>query len=224
MKKLYILLILILSSTLTAKQKEVVCIGDSITEGYGIPKAQRKQYSWPSVLGKLLGDKYNVTNLGACSRTLCENTAKPWSTIYKKTLMKLKPDLFIFMLGTNDSKLKNWKGNEQNFEKDLLNYIKLMRNLNKKAQIFICLPPPAFQGKKLSKGDSISGERIKKEIIPIIKKVAEKDKKIKIIDLFSAMLKHPDYFSDGVHPNIKGANFLSNYIFKQINKYLKTEQ
>jgi lysophospholipase L1-like esterase len=119
------------------------------------------------------------------------------------------------MLGTNDSKKKHWIHKDR-FEKDLNTFISDFRQINPAGKIFICLPPPAFDGSgNLSNGDSISGKRIQKEIIPIIQKVARKEK-IQTIPVFSAMRNHPEFFSDGVHPNEEGAAFLAQIIQQKI--------
>ena len=220
-KLLMILVVLICFVNLDAKPKEVVCIGDSITQGFGIPDAQRAEFSFPSVLGKLLGKKYKVINLGCCSRTLLKNSGLSWNGGAEGQFKKTKPAIVIIMLGTNDSKLKHWKGNADQFEKDLQELLKLVHKVGRRAKVFVCLPPPSFSGKELSKGDGISGERIKEEIIPIIEKVVKKHKEVTLIDVFSAMREHPDYFADGVHPNIKGADYLAKFLYKEIKPALK---
>ena len=45
-KLLMILVVLVCFINLDAKPKEVVCILDSITQGYGIPDAQRTEFSF----------------------------------------------------------------------------------------------------------------------------------------------------------------------------------
>ena len=159
--------------------------------------------------------------MGCCSRTLLKNSGLSWNAAAEARFKETKPAIVIIMLGTNDSKLKHWKGNEEQFEKDLQELLKMVHKVGRRAKVFVCLPPPAFKGGTLSKGDSISGERIKKEIIPIIKKVVKKHKEVTLIDVFSAMRKHADYFADGVHPNIKGADYLANFIYKKLKPALK---
>lgn len=223
MRKLMMVALLALGSFVSnATPKEVVCIGDSITEGYGIPEAQRKEYRYSKVLGDLLGKKYKVINLGHSARTMLTNVNLAWGQCGFPELEKTNPYIAIIMLGTNDSKMENWKGNAKQFEKDTKDLINRIRKQNKRAKIFLCLPPPSFSGKtlKLSEGDGISGARIKAEVIPILKRVAAK-KRVKLIDVFTAMRKHPELLDDGVHPNIKGANFLAKFLYKQIKPALK---
>ena len=220
MRKMFLMaLILSCAAVLQAEPKEIVCIGDSITEGYGIPQEKRKEYRFSKVLGDIVGSGYKVINLGHCARTMLTNVKLPWGDCGFSELKKTKPYIAIIMLGTNDSKMENWKGNAKQFEKDTEDLIDRIRKQNSKAKIFLCLPPPAFSGKNLSDGDGISGQRIKKEIIPILKRVAV-NKKVKLIDVFSTMRNNPELFDDGVHPNIKGANFLAKFLYKQIKPAL----
>ena len=198
------------------KPKVVACVGDSITAGYGIPAKKRDTHSYPAVLGNLLGSKYKVVNLGASGRTLLREEDMAWvKTGRSKQLKNLKPDIFILMLGTNDSKKKHWI-HKDSFERDLEQFIADFKQINKSGKIYLCLPPPAFdKSGSLSDGDSISGVRIRKEIIPIIKEVAKKHH-LETIDIFSAMRSHPELFSDGVHPNEKGAAILAKIIQQKI--------
>ena len=229
MKKLILSLALValFSGAATAKPKEIVFIGDSITEGFGIPDAQRNEFRFPAVFGKLLEKeypkKYKVINFGHCGTTMLSNVKATWSRNGYNELKKTKPYMAIIMLGTNDSKAENWKAEKNQaaqFEKDLLEIIKKLKKQNHRVKIYLCTPPPAFSGKKLSSGDSISGERIKKEILPIVKKVAKKEK-LPIIDVFKKFLHKSDLFADGVHPNIKGADAFAKFIYKEVKKDLK---
>ena len=97
---------------------EVLCIGDSLTEGNQNyePKAQwqnslaGRSTSYPAQLQALLGSGYRVTNLGAAG-----STATDWAITPSKVkgtgnyskyndLMAGSWDIAIVMLGTNDSK------------------------------------------------------------------------------------------------------------------------
>jgi lysophospholipase L1-like esterase len=206
------------------KEIKVACVGDSITEGFGIPDAQRKELSWPSVLQKILGDKYEVLNLGVCGNILVRDRNSSWNLSARaKELPKFKPDIIIMMLGTNDSQKKAWVS-EERFESDLRKYIAEFRKINRKVKIYICFPPPSFAGRQLKmSGDSYSSAFYKKTIIPILQKVA-KEEKIPTIDVFNQFKRHPEYFADGLHPNIKGADAIGKFIAAQILKDAKKKR
>ena len=48
----------------SAERIRVACVGDSIT--FGDQVKQRTENCYPAVLGRALGDKYDVRNFGAC--------------------------------------------------------------------------------------------------------------------------------------------------------------
>jgi lysophospholipase L1-like esterase len=52
-------------------------------------------------------------------------------------------------------------------------------------------------------------------IIPKIQQVAS-DLGLPVIDVYSPMLGHPEYFVDGVHPNYEGASVIAETIYQQI--------
>ena len=93
-------------------KKTVLCYGDSITWGYN-PANQERMTSnerWTGVLGKGLGDGYNLIEEGLNGRTTVWDD--PFNHGYKNGLKYLvscldshKPiDLCILQLGTNDMK------------------------------------------------------------------------------------------------------------------------
>ena len=85
---------------------KVVCMGDSITEGFGVEISE----SYPSVLQNLLGEEYRVVNKGVCCTTTLnvENEkgvmGMPYmrEARYKEALQE-KGDIYVVLLGTNDA-------------------------------------------------------------------------------------------------------------------------
>jgi hypothetical protein len=65
----YLSLLLVVLPQLESAQLSIGCIGDSITAATNLPENSslfvNKNNSYPSRLQVLLGDGYNVTNLGA---------------------------------------------------------------------------------------------------------------------------------------------------------------
>lgn len=84
----------------------IACVGDSITYGAGIE--ERAKNSYPAQLQNLLGDRYQVENFGVSGRTLLKQGDKPyWDEPAYQNALKLKPDMVIIKLGTNDVKPLN---------------------------------------------------------------------------------------------------------------------
>ena len=91
----------------------VVCFGDSNTYGYDPETGGRynEETRWPKVLGKLLGDDYEIFEEGQNGRTIANDD--PWEGGTKRgmdyvlpMLETKRPDILIIMLGSNDLKMK----------------------------------------------------------------------------------------------------------------------
>lgn len=192
-----------------AQEKEttkIACIGNSITFGAGI--ANPYQDSYPGILSQLLGGGFNVRNFGFSGRTLLNKGDYPYMREYLyQEALAFNPDIVTIKLGTNDSKPQNWIYKKE-FAKDLEKMISDFQALPSRPKIYLCLPVPA-----LPHNGTINGEIIEKEIIPIIRKIAQK-KKIQLIDLHKALKPYPQYFPDCVHPNEEGETLIAKEIYR----------
>ncbi len=196
-----------------APQKDAVrvaCVGNSITFGAGIKDPKRNSY--PSVLARMLGDRYWVRNFGVSARTLMNKGDHPYmkEKAYSDA-QAFNPDVVIIKLGTNDSKEQNWKY-KADYTKDLQSMIDTFKSLPSNPKIYLCYPSKAYMA-----GNSINDNIISKEIIPMIAKVAKKNK-LPIIDLHSAMDGKPELFPDKIHPNEKGAEIMAGVVCKAIKE------
>ena len=187
---------------------KVACVGDSITYGHGI--SNREHDAYPAVLGDMLGEKFEVKNFGVSGRTLMNSSDMPYmsESVYKEALA-FNPDIVTIKLGTNDSKPYNWL-HKENFKSDLITLINSFQTLPSKPNIFLCLPAPAM-GNAWNISDSV----IFYGVIPIIKEVA-KEKRLNVIDLYSPLKAHPDFFSDTIHPNEEGSRQIARIIYQAI--------
>ena len=192
----------------SVKTVKVACIGNSITFGAGIE--DRAKDSYPAVLGRLLGEAYEVKNFGVSGRTALRNGDYPyWKEKTYQDALEFVPDIVIIKLGTNDTKPQNWKFKDE-FEKDYLDLIDSFLDLSSHPKIFVCKPVPAF---KVMWGirDSI----IVNDMIPIIEKIS-KEKKVEIIDLYKALMGKENLFPDAIHPNEEGAALMAKEIYRVI--------
>ena len=182
----------------------VACIGNSITDGFGID--MRTKYGYPAQLQSILGDGYWVKNFGVSSRTMLNKGDYPYmNELAWRDALAFKPDIVIIKLGTNDSKPENWQYGEE-FKKDLQQMITILRN-NGKPKIFLCTPIPAFKPTW-----NINDKVITDEIIPIQQKVA-KQYGLQVIDLHTLMANDGDkVIGDGIHPDDKGAKKMAEII------------
>jgi lysophospholipase L1-like esterase len=200
----------------------VTCIGNSITDGFGID--MRAKYGYPAQLQGILGDGYWVKNFGVSARTMLNKGDFPYmNEMAWKDALAFKPDVVVIKLGTNDSKPENWQYGSE-FRQDLEQMIKALRpdlaqpakKGKKKAKaaaqpagpkILLCTPIPAFKPSW-----NINDKVITDEIIPIQQEVA-KQYGLQIIDLHALMLNDGDkVVDDGIHPNEKGAKKMAEII------------
>ena len=186
----------------------VACIGNSITDGYGVDMATA--YGYPAMLQKKLGEGYWVKNFGLSGRTMLNKGDMPYmNEVAWKDAQAFKPDVVVIKLGTNDSKGHNWKHGAE-FKNDLEQMIKA---LQPKPVIYLCTP---IKAEKPSW--DISDSIIVNEIIPIQKAVAKKYG-LKVIDLHTLFEGGEELMlSDGIHPNGKGAERMAQIIFEALKQ------
>jgi acetyl esterase/lipase len=179
----------------------VACIGNSITDGFGIDMADASGY--PAELQKMLGDKYWVKNFGVSGRTMLNKGDWPYMKEQAwRNALAFKPDIAIIKLGTNDSKPENWQYGAS-FQQDLEQMLKALPT----TKIYLCTPIPAFKSTW-----NINDSVIVNAIIPIQRAVAKKQG-AQIIDLHTLYANDGDkMLNDGIHPDGKGARRMAEII------------
>lgn len=187
----------------------VACIGNSITDGHGIPCVE--EYGYPAQLQSMLGNAYKVKNFGASGFTLSRQGDRPYTTHPAYEACKtFNPHVIIVKLGTNDSKPHNWKGNDH-FRQELLSLVDTLLALPARPRVVLSYPIVAFT-KEFGINDSVivDGE------LPEIKYVAKK-RKLDVIDFHTLFENHSEWMlKDGIHPNTKGTRALA----QEVKRYL----
>ena len=116
--------------------------------------------------------------------------------------LDFNPNIAIIKLGTNDSKAHNWQFGKE-FAHDMQQMIDSLKRLPSSPKIYLMLPLVASN--KMINPNDINNTVIENEIIPIIRKLAKKNKCV-IIDIRERMTSKPEFMlNDGVHPSAKGA-------------------
>lgn len=188
----------------TATPIRVACVGDSITFGSGV--ADRETNSYPAVLGRLLGEGYEVRNFGVGGATLQKGGDKPyWTTDAFKSVSDFEPQIVIIKLGTNDTKPQNWHGPEP-YKIDLHALANHFAALETKPRIFLCTPVPVHRD-----NFGIRESVVRDEVVPTVKSVAEA-RDLPVIDLYAALQDAGKNFPDGVHPNAAGAKVIAETV------------
>ena len=216
----------------------VACIGNSITDGSGIDMADL--FGYPAHLQHILGSGYDVRNFGVSGRTMLQKGDRPYMSEQawkdaqgflqaSATTTAERPDVVIIKLGTNDSKPQNWQYKEE-FETDLQTMIDALNPLqpvlNKKGKptkkmkradspkIYLCTPIQAVIDRW-----GINDKTISEEVIPAIRRVAEKNG-LGVIDLHEKFEATQEGMMqrDGIHPTDKGARRMAEIIAEELRK------
>ena len=208
-------------------QTRVACVGNSITEGYGI----WDQKKYPDHLQEMLGDSYKVQNFGVSSMTFANkgpgDNMSYWNTDKFKAALEFNPEVVVIELGTNDSKFftnnciengqPRYNYNYGQYEKEQLykDYEALLdtfMHLTTSPRVIATLQPYSNNCEW-----GIMDTAIVNQINPIIEEVATR-KGVEIIDLHS-QFNTPEWFlADSVHPNATGAKELARIIKEGILK------
>ena len=190
-----------------SNETKVACVGDSITEGYGM--AQQSKTAYPVVLDSILGPQYTVLNSGRSATTLRKEGNFPfWICKEFSNVFVFKPDIIIIKLGTNDTKPENWQADS--YKEDYQALIDTFKTIPTNPKIYLCLPVPVFKTKW-----GINDSTVINGIIPIVKTLASKNN-LPVIDLYHTMLNQGESFPDGIHPNEKSAAVMAEIIAKEI--------
>lgn len=187
----------------------IVCIGDSITFGFGVATS-RNQDAWVRILGRELEDRYEVLNYGICGATLLSESDQPYDPSFWQAAKDLEAQIYILMLGTNDSKTQNW--NKEEYTRQLDERVKELLSISSVGQLYLMAPPPAFDAL-----DNINGDVIRNEVYGIVKACAEQNN-VGLIDLFTPMKDHPEYMMDGIHPNVGGNAVVAQTVLEALQQ------
>ncbi len=183
-----------------ADLSRVALVGDSITA----------ITSYPSSLQTMLGDGSVVGNFGVSGTTVNLASIQPYLfENASKEARAFNATVVVILLGTNDARLDVYPYIDR-FSDDYRRIIGKFENLTSKPQIYLVIPPPVYQN-----NINISDTDLTVGVIPKIEAIA-KETGLPIIDCYTPLLNHPDYFVDGVHPNHDGAKVIADAVYKAL--------
>ena len=210
---LYLSAIFSFLSTLVFAQNNatrVACVGNSITYGHGINNPTLDSY--PSQLGMLLGNGYEVKNFGVSGRTMLKKGNYPiWNEDLFQQALEYKPNIIIILLGTNDSKPQNWIYKDE-FIPDYIAMIDTFRQVENEPIIYACYPPPSF--------DTTWGIRdsiVTTDMIPMIDKIID-SVGVSLIDFHSPLVDKEFLFPDYIHPSVEGSWEMAKIVVSRDNR------
>jgi acyl-CoA thioesterase-1 len=191
-------------SNVEAGMIRIACVGDSITEGT----------RYPNDLSTMLGSNYSVRNFGAGATTVSLESDKPYMDQPAfQSAKEFLPNIVIIMLGTNDAPAIPTQ-HILNFTSDYETLIRAFQILSSKPQIWLVKPPPIFDNAL-----GLNASYFLQEVIPRIENVAN-ETGLPLIDVYTQLVGHPEYFSDGVHPNSDGARIVASRVFDAITSHV----
>ena len=194
------------------KKPKIAFIGDSITYGTGT-LLTRKKDAFPVFVQEQLPE-YEVLNYGFNDRTLQKEGDLPYTKekMYPATLA-CKADVYVIMLGTNDTKKKNW--DPERYESEYKDFVKQYVDIAGAENVYVmqqsrCFPvfgmKDALYGIRCAEVDKLPG---------IARRVAN-ELGCKTIDLYTLTKDHPEWFIDGVHPTAKGNKAIAAAIVQNL--------
>ncbi len=207
---LMILGLMLSSSVLTACQtkekelpKNIICVGDSITYGYGVSDSE----SYPSVLAQLTGENTRVLNYGVNGATGTADNAMSYSSLSVYELcQESEADAYVIMLGTNDARENFW--DKEKYLTSMRSMLDAFKAANPNAEFYLMQPPAVFSS-------GINNDIIKGEVHDAVSTLA-KEYKAKLIDLYALTENDENFFSDGVHPTADGYATIAQKVYDAI--------
>ena len=210
----FLLSLFLLLSTLSATARKVVrvaCVGNSITYGTGI--ANREHDAYPAQLQRMLGKDYVVGNFGKPGATLLRHGHRPYfqQTEFRDA-MQFKGNIAVIHLGINDTDPRNWCNFRDEFVGDYVALMDSLRQANPKVRIILSrLTPIRYDHPRFDSGT----ELWRREISQTIDRIAQAQG-VELIDFYQSLIAHPDWLSDGIHPDPRGAKALAETVYKGI--------
>ena len=186
----------------------VACIGNSVTYGYGLKDPATTSY--PTRLGEMLGEGYEVRNFGHSGATLLNHGHRPYTQqqAYHDAIA-FAPDKAIIHLGLNDTDPRNWPNYRDEFIPDYLALIDTLRTANPKVEVWVCRMTPIFHGHRRFKSGTRDWHAQIQTAIEEVARLADAN----LIDLHEPLYHRPDLFADALHPNAEGAMILARTVY-----------
>ena len=200
------------SPAATPEQKEappasdrplIVCMGDSITAGYGV-YSDDEMYS--AYLQELLGERARVIAYGTSGETLHE------ASVYASPALNAGADTVLLQFGTNDASpaLFHADAFRASVETLLDTHIEA---LGAEHVVFL-LPPSIYPSDGDLTSFGMSAEKLE-QVRAILNEVCAA-KGVAVVDLCAATADHPEWFPDGVHPDAAGNKAIAQAIYDAV--------
>jgi lysophospholipase L1-like esterase len=131
------------------------------------------------------------------------------STNHINRAREFLPNIVTIMLGSNDAR-SDYYSSISLFVEDYKELVRIIQEFETKPDIFLIKPPPIFANIYNHRNANLVNG-----IIPRIEQVAN-ELDLPVIDVYTTLIDHPEYFPDGLHPNSQGASIIAEEIYKAI--------
>ena len=188
------------------KSKKIVCLGDSLTQGYDINTAD----CWVTLLNNKL-DNYEVINCGVSGDTTNGMLAR-----FQAIIKEIQPDIVLIMGGTNDLSVNL---SNKNIISNLLAIVRQAK-FHKITPVLGVIPPFYYEDSSMSESIFINHKKYANRIIKFQQKLisfAKSDNQI-YID-FSKNMTKDLFLKDGIHPSEKGNIIMKNNALEVLKNY-----
>ena len=193
MKHFLLLLALCLPDYAHSKEKVLVIVGDSLTEGYGI----KKENAYPHLLEaklKAAGKNWKIINSGVSGSTSASGPGRvDWA-------LKSKPDALMLALGGNDG-LRGLK--PESMEKNLRKAVASAKAAGVKVYLAGMQMPPNY-GNEYAKNFAATFPKVaaaeKVDLVPFLLEGVAGEEKLNL--------------ADRIHPNEAGHKIMADLLFR----------
>ena len=191
------------AGTPSAERPLIVCMGDSITAGYGVYTGDEK---YSACLQELLGDSARVIAYGTPGETLLE------ASVYSSPALRAEADTVLLQFGTNDASPSLFRPDSFRAAAETLldTHIEALGA----EHVAFLLPPCVYPAGGDIASFGMSAEKLS-QVREILTQVCA-EKSVAVVDLYSATCDHPEWFPDGVHPNADGNRAIAEAIYEAL--------
>jgi lysophospholipase L1-like esterase len=118
------------------------------------------------------------------------------------------------MLGINDADESLYESKTE-FVSDYMALISQFQSLPGKPAVYIVEPPPIF-----NISIDLCGTIFAQTVLPGVKEVANQTG-LPLIDAYTPLLSHPEYFVDGIHPKAEGAQIIASTVYAALKPQIE---
>lgn len=188
---------------------KIAIIGDQATLGNNMKNAEQDAY--PVQLQKLLGKNYILKTFAVKDATVLRKGNKPiWNDTLFQDAQDFQPDIVLFHLGWNDTKIINWWQYGNEFITDYTEMVDTFAALSSKPRILLCRPVRIFD-----MIDGVNDSTLVVGILPNIDSIGVWNK-LETIDLYRILEHRGDLFKHGVYPNQTACRIMAETIYDEI--------